>query len=818
MKSFKYIYSLITVMLFMTACQDEEMIPTIEPALVGDEIVFGARAGFENNAPNSRTVYSGVTYTYNGKTYERIDWENGVDMIEIYSPQASDPGSSESSNSHYNIVSGADDSDTESTDDHLKDYATLQRIEGAGSSLQWQGDEDHTFYALYPSQRMFDTEDSEGNKVTVDMGIELNNGILNGVIPSFQNPKKIVTTETGYEAKPDMRYAYMAAKTVANRNSGNVVGLTFVPFVTAVEIELLNPEGGDPIYIGEIQIANENSPIAGAFSADLIKWNVEDSRYPKCTVGEEKGNIIQISTRLYNSTTQIEEPIKLNANQTLKFTVFILPTQDLSNLTVRYSDTGATEYLSKTLDFSKLDTSLKVLPAHVKTKITKLNLPKPATPFVLDASNWMSQLPQETTLRKLSIPGTGGSFSYNYTGANPDYYKQQTLTLEEQWKLGIRAFEVISDRSQEWVSTGIISGEYKAITLATENATCNKTSVGTTVGAIFDNLIAKVTAEGSTECAFVILTYQPEGNDPSRNATRYAQSLKLWFDDVAKKDVFAKYTPDMTLADAQNKIMVLVRLNQKDEKDNGSFAGASAALEGYPFVLIDGCGTAKDRWGARGYKVNGNNFPDISNSYDDYDIIETFMEEGYVFSSTSNSYTSTVNSAYTITRAAADTPTALNFGFATNDASVTCWYQEWARVVFEPYIREQSWFNSACYWFESYNEKLKNATLTYDMAVSDSYSNYIFINSLCGYLLTEAFEDSYVQSTGGTYGGSGGDIAGLAAKITPAFYNHVLERSKENTTGPTGIVMMDYLSDDPATGGSYYLPGLIIANNFKHNQ
>lgn len=38
----------------------------------------------------------------------------------------------------------------------------------------------------------------------------------------------------------------------------------------------------------------------------------------------------------------------------------------------------------------------------------------------------------------------------------------------------------------------------------------------------------------------------------------------------------------------------------------------------------------------------------------------------------------------------------------------------------------------------------------------------------------------------------------------------------EQTTGPTGIVMMDHVSKNEADGGSYYLPGVIIANNFKH--
>ena len=286
-----------------------------------------------------------------------------------------------------------------------------------------------------------------------------------------------------------------------------------------------------------------------------------------------------------------------------------------------------------------------------------------------------------------------------------------------------------------------------------------------------------------------------------------------------------KYTPDLTLGEAKGHVMVLVRLNQKDEKEGdwynssiqtgvNNYNTAVNTLANTPFVLINGCGTAKDRWGARGYKVNDTNFPDISNSYSDYEMIETFMEDGYLFSTTDGNYTTSYKSGdYTITRAAADTPSALNFEFQTNDTSIKCWYQEWARVVDTPQT-----YNNSFYWFESYNEKLNNATLTYDMAVSDSYSNYIFVNSLCGYLVTSDFTDSLTPSTGYTYGGSGGDIKGLADKITPAFYTHVLNRSKENTTGPTGIVLMDYLRSDENAGGANLLPGLIIANNFKHNK
>ena len=48
------------------------------------------------------------------------------------------------------------------------------------------------------------------------------------------------------------------------------------------------------------------------------------------------------------------------------------------------------------------------------------------------------------------------------------------------------------------------------------------------------------------------------------------------------------------------------------------------------------------------------------------------------------------------------------------------------------------------------------------------------------------------------------------------FYNYVLGAGLDQTSGPTGVVMMDRVSNKSADGGSYYLPGVIIGNNFKY--
>ena len=798
MMTFKYIYALMTVVLFATACQDDELIKQPNnPAAIGDEIVFGARAGFENSNPKSRTVYSGDTYTVNGKTFERIDWVDGTDMIEIYCE-----GASNGPKAHY-TVNHWKDHDTQ------KDYAYLTRK--GDSSLQWgDGVDDkgtHNFYAMYPSSQMFTTDQS-----TLAQGILMDETQLTGVIPTSQSPISIIPDDEGnYVAAPDMKYAYMAAKTSATRfdtnGEQNGISLTFVPVVTAVQIQLTVPETVSsgtgtvvPVSIGEIQVVGTG--IAGTFTADWAGWT---DFYPTCTNQKEGGaDVIQISTWKEN------KPITLAAGKSLTFTVFLRPGVNVSELQVRISPTGA-GYVGKSL-------TNVTIPKNLKTVIKDLELP--ATGVEIDASKWMSQLPSTMTMKKLSLPGTGGTFSYNYNSSNPGWYKQQKLTLDEQWEAGIRAFEIVSDRPLS------LSDDYTSRlcgNLKDQQVLCNGTNMGITVYEVLTDLLSKVSSIGNTitdsngketleptECAVLILTYQPRGgltDIAKRHADCYAASLRKMYENdltLAQKQKIIKYTPDLTIGTAAGNIMILCRINQKDESESGSFSRASEILAGTNITLIDGCGTGKDRWGSRGYTVQNNVAYDAAHTDDAKKSVDYWMQQG-------DEYFNNVK-----------TPIDLNFKFGTNDQTITCWYQEWARVVNldSLNVKNSNYYEvNGTRWYESYSEKLNDVEKTFEMAISDKYPSYIFINSLCGYLVDQDISSSYTIFTGGNTGGMAGNIEGLANTINPAFYQYVLNAGMEQTTGPTGIVMMDYVASQPDANkkydGSYYLPGVIIANNFK---
>ena len=805
MKKFKLIYALLAAALFVTACSDEELINEGRvPAADGSEIIFGGRAGFENSDPKGRTIYSGKVYTYDGKDFERIDWITG-DKIEIYSLEASNGPSA-----HYNITGFTSGDEVAGETGKGSDYAYLERQ--GGSALQWNGDGDHTFYAMYPSTSMFMRED--GTIPTVEQGIKLDksgdNIVVKGTVPTSQSGT-ITESEGNYTIAPNMNYAYMVAKTTANRGNNTNVGLSFVPIVTAVEIEMIVPVNKDDnkiihdVSIAEIQVTGTG--IAGDFTADLTStWT---NGYPTCTnVGDGQG-IIQISTWKDN------KPLILTEGKSLKFTVFMRPGSDYSNLTISYSPTGS-GYIRKNLfgtDSNKNAYNVNI-PRNLKTRIKNLHLPATYTEEAKvepDASRWMDQLADEVEFKMLSIPGTGGTFSYNYDDDNPSWYQQQTLSFEEQWKVGIRAFEIISDRP----STAFQA----ASTLGNEYVRCNGASMGVLVADVLNNLINKVSVTNSegnyTETAVLILTYQPRGGllTPRRNVSDYAESLNLMMKNLTaeQKKHIIQYTPSITLGEARGNVMVFCRLTQRDEDDSDAFGTAIQKLTddcAKKVVMIDGCGTGKDRWGARGYDVMGND--DWNMAYDAAHTGDANKSVDYWMNS-SRDYASNVKRG------------DLRFGFSTNITNVSCWYQDWARVVDLEHLGVAEGTNyyqkNNVRWYESYSEKVSAVEKTFEMALSGEYGNYIFINSLCGYLVDASISDSYEQYSGSNNGGVAGNIKALADKINVSFYQYVLESGFEQKTGPTGIIMMDYVKNTYSSenDGGYYLPGVIVSNNFKGN-
>lgn len=65
-------------------------------------------------------------------------------------------------------------------------------------------------------------------------------------------------------------------------------------------------------------------------------------------------------------------------------------------------------------------------------------------------------------------------------------------------------------------------------------------------------------------------------------------------------------------------------------------------------------------------------------------------------------------------------------------------------------------------------------------------------------------------------GGYKGNIEAFAHWINDKFYNHIKSLGADGLTGPTGVILMDRVSNDKTNDpAGYYLPQIILNNNFK---
>ena len=238
MKKIFRLSALFCAMTFLvTSCTKDVMEePQVTPVPNNSEVQFGARAGFEN-ADESRTVYTGETYTVGNTTFERIDWvdytvnaetgESTGDVIDIYSEEAINKQASYWVN---------DNSDTSNNQTAGTDEGYLIKTEE--TALQWGSNGKHTFYGVYPSNAMF-------GAMTTPIVNKFADGVLTATISKEQHTQGVTigTTTDGhtlYEMKPDMRFAYMVAKTTVDAPTKSV-SLSFVPCVTAIRVVLKHP-------------------------------------------------------------------------------------------------------------------------------------------------------------------------------------------------------------------------------------------------------------------------------------------------------------------------------------------------------------------------------------------------------------------------------------------------------------------------------------------------------------------------------------------------------------------------------------------------
>lgn len=159
-----------------------------------------------------------------------------------------------------------------------------------------------------------------------------------------------------------------------------------------------------------------------------------------------------------------------------------------------------------------------------------------------EVNNWMSVLPSETPVRKLSIPGahdagTGNGFTSDSQFLASIAGVTQKLTIEEQWDAGVRAF----DLRPAYKSDGTLQIYHGVL----ETNLSFREAVET--------LRAKL-ADNPGEFAVIIMRHE---DDSDSNAAGWAPAVAAVFDEF--DSTIATFSPAMTVGDARGKIIVLTR-------------------------------------------------------------------------------------------------------------------------------------------------------------------------------------------------------------------------------------------------------------------
>lgn len=748
----------------MNGCTEEEFAQQDNNIPKGNGIVFGANASYAGD-PQSRTEYGDyVTDETTGKKVSQvIEWLK-TDHVDIYSPTSPNQNKVEYGITNVN-----------------NSQAYLLAL---GDGLQWdRTSSTQDFYAIYPSKESM-------SNTAVKNVVSFENGVLKGYIPVNQQHTITKGGETGWTAKPNMDYLYMAAvqkgyPVPASDAQDDGVSLHFVPLTTTLELTIKGPTQAP---IASINVfANDGDNIAGYFSCDLTKAGTTTTDNNDLTCNYESSatvrNMITISGYYDDGGTQ--KPLELAEGESITFNVFLLPHADLDNISIRIAGFNTA---SKTMKLVEKGTSV-VLHPHQKTCVT-VSAPKISSGEV---NNWITGMNDNVLVSQLSIPGTANSFSDEYTGTDAEYYKAQTASFEEQWNAGIRCFELRCPNST-------------TNSLEDVQLQCNRQDLGITFGKAVDLIWQKV--QNSDEFAMIMPAFESNAGRGT-NVTDFANDLNQFFTDH-KDYKYTTYSRDLTVGEARGTLMFLARITSEED---GSL---ELPLPGQG-VFIDQWGSLKDNWARRGYK-NVDNWAkgsSLSTSMEYYMITDNTYE-GFV----PNNWPTKgeVNYMHNTTRA--------------DDSDGSAYIQDWARVVKESKNYElysyRYWgrrYYQYAYWKESLTEKKDDIWNTFELAIEDNNNKQgstFYINCLDGYYVDSKVELSFKPYIEGysandysysyTNGGVAGNIESFATDINNWFYNKILNYGAENIYGPMNIVILDRVYE---SGGGSYLPSVIINNNYR---
>lgn len=503
------IFAISAIALLSAACSDKNGIdvdPIVNPT-PGKDVVFGV-----DIASGTRTIYGPENTT--DKSFP-IYWLND-DRLMVFSPQCS-PGSGE-----YAVeIAGA-----------TAESAGQLKVKG-DHGVQWTEAPTADFYSVYPYGQIVDS-DVANRKVTMRM-------------PHIQDD--YIHEENGtYTSLADMKGGFLYAQTPAVPN-GSVVQLGYKPFSTAVRFRLQGPAGGsadDNVQIQSITLrAPEGVQLAGnvdvTFGKDATSQPVITPRTPD---GTDSYNYVIV----YSSyeAAQGGGYITLKKGESIELNAFVIIGEETDitsewTLEVRTISKTYTKKLGGTAMTGKNST---LIPGqiHRLPDLPPLDADNVAD---WDVSDWMTNIPRNTYLCEISVPGSWNSMNGDFQQGATD-----ATDLTTQYNSGARAFH-LDTRWKDTSTLGIAAGDSHNASGTGWDKTGKLTN-----GSDFATALSTITGNvKSDEYMVVLCTFAQGSAVPSGKTWEQAVSTACANNTLVYDG--SKITPQTTVGDVLGKVIVI---------------------------------------------------------------------------------------------------------------------------------------------------------------------------------------------------------------------------------------------------------------------
>ncbi len=506
----------------VSSCSDDNGLQHT-PAAVGDAINFGV------GAFDTRTSYG----TGEGEDQWQLYWNHSTDIVRLFCNEAQ-----QGSGTDYVVVE-----DPKHTGEDKNKWGAL-KARTDGQQMKWgegkETDGTHTFYAAYPG--------NNDQHISVEKYAD-NYAIFKCPINRSQKVELgEKNSEGNYSTTADMREAFMVASATGNRKTTEQITFHFKPIMTTLEVTISRSSSDNTNTSCTISGLNVIASVPEeAANSDYFYYKVPSASGVDAGLCDANGTLEDNTTNPGTATTttfvdivnpnatgeELANCVELEPGESVTLTVFLPPMVNMKGVKLRVACAGSNASQSVTATVNS------DIPASSKKKI-KL----PAIEGASTGNNWITGLNGKIYVQQLSIPGTHDAGTYK---TSLDGGRTQELSIEDQFKMGIRAFD-LRPAYRSW---------YKEFWLY-HGSLCTSYTLKKVLDYFKEQLIAN-----PGEFVLIQMRHETEVSTAIKDTDKWDEIYNLLKN---YDDYIVQWKPDLTIDECRGKMIIFTRTDFKNRK------------------------------------------------------------------------------------------------------------------------------------------------------------------------------------------------------------------------------------------------------------